>query len=233
MALDPGFAGNGFVYVTYVAAEPYPHHRVSRFTARGDVAAAGQRGRPVATATTSAKLGGNGAGGPPGRGAALRRRRQAVHRHRRADGRRARPAARHLPGQAAPDQPRRHDPRGQSRSSQKAKGKYRASGRSACATRSRSPCSRGRAGSSSTTWATTSWEEVNEGFAGANYGWPDVRGPDAPTRGSAPRSTPTRSRRSPAGPSARTARESALPAGIPRSVLLHGFRPGLDQGPRP
>ena len=41
VALDPKFASNGYVYVTYVAAEPYPHHRVSRFTARGDVALPG------------------------------------------------------------------------------------------------------------------------------------------------------------------------------------------------
>ena len=40
VTLDPDFAVNGHVYVTYVAPEPYPHHRVSRFTAVGDVAAA-------------------------------------------------------------------------------------------------------------------------------------------------------------------------------------------------
>ena len=41
VALDPDFARNGFVYVVYVAAAPYPHHRVSRFTADGDRAAPG------------------------------------------------------------------------------------------------------------------------------------------------------------------------------------------------
>ena len=40
VTLDPEFATNQHVYVTYVAPEPYPHHRVSRFTAKGDVAAA-------------------------------------------------------------------------------------------------------------------------------------------------------------------------------------------------
>ncbi len=40
VALDPAFAKNSFVYVTYVVPRPYPHHRVSRFTARGDVAVA-------------------------------------------------------------------------------------------------------------------------------------------------------------------------------------------------
>jgi uncharacterized repeat protein (TIGR03806 family) len=41
VTLDPKFATNGHVYVLYVAAKPYPHHRVSRFTAQGDRAAAG------------------------------------------------------------------------------------------------------------------------------------------------------------------------------------------------
>lgn len=41
VAVDPEFETNSYVYVNYVAAQPYPHHRLSRFTARGDVAAAG------------------------------------------------------------------------------------------------------------------------------------------------------------------------------------------------
>lgn len=41
VALDPSFTSSGFVYVTYVSPSPYPHHRVSRFTARGDVAEPG------------------------------------------------------------------------------------------------------------------------------------------------------------------------------------------------
>jgi uncharacterized repeat protein (TIGR03806 family) len=41
VALDPKFAENGFVYVVYVSKQPYPHHRVSRFTARGDAAVEG------------------------------------------------------------------------------------------------------------------------------------------------------------------------------------------------
>ncbi len=41
VVLDPQFARNGFVYVCYVAKTPYPHHKISRFTARGDVAIEG------------------------------------------------------------------------------------------------------------------------------------------------------------------------------------------------
>lgn len=41
VTVDPGFPEAPYVYVCYVARQPYPHHRVSRFTAVGDVAAAG------------------------------------------------------------------------------------------------------------------------------------------------------------------------------------------------
>ena len=37
VAFDPRFADNGFVYLCYISPTPYPHHRVSRWTARGDV----------------------------------------------------------------------------------------------------------------------------------------------------------------------------------------------------
>ncbi len=35
VALDPDFASNGFVYACYVAPKPYPHHRISRLEAGG------------------------------------------------------------------------------------------------------------------------------------------------------------------------------------------------------
>lgn len=38
VALDPEFAKNGHLYLCYVAAKPFPHHRISRFTTRGDTA---------------------------------------------------------------------------------------------------------------------------------------------------------------------------------------------------
>jgi glucose/arabinose dehydrogenase len=41
VTLDPAFAANGFVYVHYTATSPSPHNRVSRFTAAGDLAAPG------------------------------------------------------------------------------------------------------------------------------------------------------------------------------------------------
>jgi glucose/arabinose dehydrogenase len=41
IAFDPAFATNGYVYIYYTAPAPAPHNRVSRLTARGDVAVAG------------------------------------------------------------------------------------------------------------------------------------------------------------------------------------------------
>lgn len=41
IAFDPNFAVNGFVYVYYTATSPAIHNRVSRFTANGDAAVAG------------------------------------------------------------------------------------------------------------------------------------------------------------------------------------------------
>jgi glucose/arabinose dehydrogenase len=41
VTFDPGFGSNGFVYVYYTATSPAIHNRVSRFTANGDVAVPG------------------------------------------------------------------------------------------------------------------------------------------------------------------------------------------------
>ena len=41
VTLDPAFPDEPFVYVCWVAKEPYPHHRISRFRADGDVAIPG------------------------------------------------------------------------------------------------------------------------------------------------------------------------------------------------
>lgn len=41
VTVSPDFPKSPYVYVVYVAADPYPHHRVSRFEVAGDVAVAG------------------------------------------------------------------------------------------------------------------------------------------------------------------------------------------------
>ena len=112
VALDPDFARNSFVYVTYVAPKPYPHHRISRFTARGDVAAAGSE-IILFEGDDQTKLGGDVPAGHQG---------GAIHFGK--DGKlyvaigeqtagEPAQAMDTLPGQAAADQPRRLDPRGQ------------------------------------------------------------------------------------------------------------------------
>ena len=40
VALDPQFPQEPYVYVHYIPRAPYPHHRISRFTASGDIAQA-------------------------------------------------------------------------------------------------------------------------------------------------------------------------------------------------
>jgi hypothetical protein len=35
VAFDPHFDKNNYVYVNYISPDPYPHHRISRFTADG------------------------------------------------------------------------------------------------------------------------------------------------------------------------------------------------------
>lgn len=41
VTVDPDFPRTPYVYVCYVAKEPFPHHRISRFTAEGNVAKPG------------------------------------------------------------------------------------------------------------------------------------------------------------------------------------------------
>jgi putative heme-binding domain-containing protein len=58
VTIDPKFAENHQVYIVYVGREPYPHHRVSRFTLEGDVARAGSE-RLLLEGDDQTKLGGN------------------------------------------------------------------------------------------------------------------------------------------------------------------------------
>lgn len=57
VTVDPSFPNEPYLYVCYVAKEPYPHHRISRFTATGDVAAAGSE-RVLLEGDDQTKLGG-------------------------------------------------------------------------------------------------------------------------------------------------------------------------------
>ena len=58
VTVDPGFPDVPYVYVCYVANEPYPHHVVSRFNAAGDVAAQASE-QVLLEGDDQRKLGGN------------------------------------------------------------------------------------------------------------------------------------------------------------------------------
>ena len=65
IALDPHFGDNGYLYVCYVAQKPFVHHRISRFTARGDVAVPGSE-TVLFEGDDQAKLGGSEPAGHQG-----------------------------------------------------------------------------------------------------------------------------------------------------------------------
>ena len=68
-----------------------------------------------------------------------------------------------------------------------ATGKTARSGRSACATRSRSRSTRTAPEMFINDVGQNTWEEINDGLAGANYGWPDTEGADDDPRFVSPR----------------------------------------------
>jgi putative heme-binding domain-containing protein len=58
VTIDPDFPATPYVYLCYVSGDPYPHHRVSRFTADGDVAVPGSE-KVLLTGDDQRTLGGN------------------------------------------------------------------------------------------------------------------------------------------------------------------------------
>ena len=58
VTIDPNFETNPYVYVCYVAKEPYTHHVISRFRVEGDVAKAGSE-QILLTGDDQSTLGGN------------------------------------------------------------------------------------------------------------------------------------------------------------------------------
>ena len=58
VTVDPDFPATPHVFVCYVAKDPYPHHRVSRFTARGDAAVPGSE-KILLSGDDQRRLGGN------------------------------------------------------------------------------------------------------------------------------------------------------------------------------
>ena len=73
------------------------------------------------------------------------------------------------------------------------------------------------------------WEEINEGFAGANYGWPTSEGPTSDRRFRGPiHHYPVASIAG--GAFCPSGDDGRISSPISGQVLLHGFCPGLDQG---
>jgi uncharacterized repeat protein (TIGR03806 family) len=174
VALDPDFPKNGYVYVCYVAARPYPHHRISRLTAKGDVAAPGSE-VILFEGDDQRKLGGSQEGGH-----------QGGHLHFGKDGKLYLGIGEHTNSDAAQ---RLDTLQGKllriNRDGtiptdnpfyRRAKGKYRA----VWALGLRNPFAfavqpgTGRIFINDV--GNARWEEIDEGVAGANYGWPATEG---------------------------------------------------------
>jgi putative heme-binding domain-containing protein len=174
VTLDPRFDVNGFVYVTYVAARPFPHHRVGRFTARGDVAEPASE-RVLWEGDDQRKLGGKIPAGH--QGGAL---------HFGADGMLYIAIGEQTAGEPAQrldtfqGKLLRIGPDGtipaDNPFSDVAEGKYRA----IWALGLRNPFTFAVQPGSGRILINdvgqNRWEEINEGVAGANYGWPAVEG---------------------------------------------------------
>ena len=171
VAFDPDFATNQFVYVYYTVPGTRPTTGSAGSPPNGDVAVAGSEQIILSLEPLSAASNHNGGAHP------LRSRRQAVRGGRR---KRERPERAELGQPARQDaahQPRRDDPDATTRSSRPPTGQTARSGPWACATRSPSRSSPAPAACSSTTSARARCEEINDGVAGANYGWPESEGP--------------------------------------------------------
>jgi putative heme-binding domain-containing protein len=180
VALDPAFASNGHVYVNSVAAMPYPHHRIARFTARGDTAAHGSE-KVLLEGDDQRTLGGTVPAGH--QGGAL---------HFGGDGKLYIAIGEQTAGQPAQrldtfqGKLLRINADGTIPSDNPffstARGKYRA----IWALGLRNPFTFAVQPGTGRIFINDvgqdRWEEINEGCAGANYGWPESEGKTAPDR---------------------------------------------------
>jgi glucose/arabinose dehydrogenase len=180
VTLDPDFAKNQYVYVNYVAPEPYPHHRVSRFTAAGDVVAANSE-KILFKGDDQTKLGGTVPAGHQG---------GAIHFG--GDGKLYVALGEQTAGSPAQAMDTfqgkllRINSDGSIPTDnpfyREARGKYRA----IWALGLRNPFTFAVQPGTGRIFINdvgqSAWEEINEGFAGANYGWPASEGPTTDSR---------------------------------------------------
>ena len=147
------------------------HNRISRFTANGDVAAAGSEIDLVDLPTLSSATNHNGGGMHFGIDGKLYVGVGENANAAQAQNLRTRSASCCASTRTAPS-------RATTRSSRRRAAWRARSGPTACATRSPSRCSRAPAASTSTTSARTPGRRSTSARAGANYGWPSSEGPD-------------------------------------------------------
>jgi putative heme-binding domain-containing protein len=177
IALDPDFPHNGFVYLCYVAAVPYVHHRISRFKTRGDVALPGSE-RVIFEGDDQAKLGGHTSAGHQG---------GAIHFG--ADGKLYIAIGDHTAGEPS----QRLDTFQGKLLRLNRDGSIPADNPFVATTKVKYGAIWALGLRNPFTFAVqpatgrifindvgeTRWEEIDEGFAGANYGWPRAEGPSA------------------------------------------------------
>jgi putative heme-binding domain-containing protein len=184
VALDPEFSANGYVYITYISPDPYPHHRVSRFTARGDAAAPGSE-FILLKGDDQRTLGGSVPGGH--QGGALHFGADQKLYVAIGDQTAGLPAQRPdtFQGKLLRINPDGTIP-GDNPFNSQARGKYRA----IWAIGLRNPFTFAVQPETGRIYINDvgqdSWEEINEGFAGANYGWPASEGKTTDPRFRAP-----------------------------------------------
>ena len=178
--LDPCFPRRPYVYLCYVTPDPYPHHRISRFTVAGDVAAAGSE-VVLFEGDDQTRLGGEVPAGHQG---------GAIHFG--TDGKLYVALGEQTAGRPSQDlgsllgKMLRLNPDGtipeDNPFARAARGKYRA----IWALGLRNPFTFAVQPGTGRIFINDvggNREEVNEGFAGANYGWPTVEhGPTADPR---------------------------------------------------
>jgi putative heme-binding domain-containing protein len=184
VCLDPSFVENGYIYITYIKNEPYPHHRVSRFTARGDVASPtsevvlleGDDQRTLGGTVPAGHQGGAIHFGSDGKLYVAIGEQTAGLPAQRLDTFQGKLLRINRDGSIPPDNP----------FYAAAHGKYRA----IWALGLRNPFTFAVQGRTGRIFINdvgqNAWEEINEGFAGANYGWPAVEGPSDDARYRAP-----------------------------------------------
>lgn len=174
IAFDPNFAANHFVYIYYTATTPAVHNRVSRFTASGDVAIAGSEVQLLNLPNLSATNhnGGELAFGPDGKlyigvgENAVASNAQSL----------ATPLGKLL----------RINPDGSIPTDNPFFSSTTEINRAIWALGLRNPFNFSFDPGSGTLFINdvgqNTWEEINEGIRGANYGWPTTEGPTSDAR---------------------------------------------------